>query len=850
MWLSNTIGNLALGASRYAGLTLLIVLLTTAGLGYGVTKLHTNVDVADVLPRGDYNTTAAQQLTSEFKSAFTMQVTLQFHIDEKGAKWTQDNREKLAARLPNSYDARSHFNITDEVYIRAVAQAVEFMRAEDPLICCSIGVADLFKLINWTIAGADGDNPAPDSAWNLPDTSPTGELAYRSVHSTATTAIMSAIDALVSPRWHTTAQLLMPAADEEASTAEIGRRAIAARDAYLAWAETNPDEAYQVFTGDNFPRLTVELPVANAHSSELVKEDFSRLLPLIGGFILGALFLAFRNLGAVLISFSSLAIGVLWTYGAEGYMGIALNPLNLTLLPLIMGVGIDYSIHIVNEFLEHKAKGLRNDDAFREVGRRAGLALFIGTATTVLGLVVMVLSPSKLIAEFGALAAIAMGVIYLLSMTFIPAALTLWPTTDRMGASFKPSRLVPAIASWVSKGRVAVIAAVLIVTVIGTVASQNLYNEAFGDPGRNYLRTDPVRVEHEKGLKWFYDQPQPDVKANVISFEGDLTNPAAHQYMRDIEKELKKQPRVIADTLRTIPFLMETWLTVKDGPRGAGEYLAKERTVKGTYPTTQSAIKAEFDALYASPVRELGSIFTNGPEGGYTLGVMTFSVRAATFEEAKEVWGQVWDAIGNASKSKPADIQVAFVGNTATNYLFVEKEVPWVLYMATAATIGLMLIVIPFFRSFKAVAAVGLISLATTAWWLGLLPELDVGMAITLVIPTIFIIALGTDYAVHLIWSYVQVRDMREVLSTTGKAIFFSWITTVGPFLIFMGIQDLSVRKTMIATSVAITIIFVVTLLVIPSFFPLHKKPDEARPHVAEPTAPQPVRVVGVKGLS
>lgn len=845
---TRAIGAVSLFASRHAVITLVLVLLVTAGLGAGTTRLTTNVDVADVLPRGDYNTTAAHELTKHFKSAFTQQVTLQFHVDESKVLWQLDNSKKI----PNRRTTANAANITDEVYIRAMAQAILYIREQDALVCCSIALSDLFRLINWTIAGGQG---APDTAYNLTDTSLQGEIAYRSVHDGAVTAILSALDALSSPTWTTTAVLLMPPAQEDPAQkpipqAEIGERAIQARDAYVEWAQSHPDKAYQVFTGDNYPRLTVELPVANAHSSYLTRVDFARLLPLIAGFILACLYVAFRNVGATIIGFSSLAIGVLWTYGAEGYMGIALNPLNLTLMPLIIGIGVDYSIHIVNEFLEHKSEGLDNQNAFREVGRRAGLALFIGTSTTILGLVVMVFSPSLLIVQFGLLAAISMATTFILALTFIPAALTLWPTTEKMGASFRPSPLVAGVARLVTRGRALVLVLVLALSVLGTVGSFRLYNEAFGDPGRNYLQKDPVRIEHEKGLKWFYETPEPDVKANVIVFDGDLTNPKAHQYMRALEAELKRtiggrqvHDRIIPDTLRTIPFLIETWLTVKGGGSGALQYLAQGRTGAAPYPATADGIRSELNQLYSSPVRELGSIFTNGPKGNYELGVMTFSVRAATYAEADLVWQQVWGSVHNVSAQKPPDIKVAFVGNTATNYLFVAKEVPWVGWMGAMATFALMAIVIPFFRSWRAVLCVGAVSYATTAWWLGLLPNLGIGMAITLVIPIVFIICLGTDYTVHLIWSTKRTQQVRQVFLTTGKSIFFSWITTVGPFLIFIGIQDLSVRKTMLATALAITIIFVVTMLVVPSFYPVEERP------VARPVPPLPQHAPTVPAL-
>src|SRR5688500_9832528 len=154
-FLTNAIGAVSLPASRHAVLTLVIIGLLTGVFAFGATKLTTNVDVADVLPRGDHNTTAAKLLTKEFKSAFTMQVTLQFHVDGRdngyqfqcGSNFAADSRDYLPSRrtTPNCG------NITDEVYIRAMAQAVAFMKAQDPLICCSVGLSDLYKLINWTL---------------------------------------------------------------------------------------------------------------------------------------------------------------------------------------------------------------------------------------------------------------------------------------------------------------------------------------------------------------------------------------------------------------------------------------------------------------------------------------------------------------------------------------------------------------------------------------------------------------------------------------------------------------------------------------------------------------------------
>jgi uncharacterized membrane protein YdfJ with MMPL/SSD domain len=96
------------------------------------------------------------------------------------------------------------------------------------------------------------------------------------------------------------------------------------------------------------------------------------------------------------------------------------------------------------------------------------------------------------------------------------------------------------------------------------------------------------------------------------------------------------------------------------------------------------------------------------------------------------------------------------------------------------------------------------------------------------VLPLIFIIALGSDYTIHLLWSHRIVGDLREVFRTVGKAILFSFVTTLGPFIIFTGIQDLSVRKTMVATAIAIVFIFITTILTVPAVYKVEaRKRDE-----------------------
>jgi uncharacterized protein len=864
---------LTAGCVRHAKVVLAVALLLTGVFGYGVSTITTNVDVADVLPRGDPNTEAAHDLTERFKSTFTQQVSLQLHVDETGLAWARDNARLThrGAVPPAGGSARppDPGNITDEVYVRATAELVEFVQ-ERTSFDRAITVSNLYALLNWTLEGGDGSGgqpAAPESAFSVPGYR-TREHAvrYHQVDMAVRATVLSAVDAIASPSWNHAVALFMPPADADRPSRELGEEMLAVRDEYVRAVAEGRTE-FTVFGPNNPPLFTVDLPVANAHSSRLVREDTLRLMPVIVALIAAFLYVAFRNLRATAVSLATLGAGVVWSYGTMGFLGIPLNTLNMTIVPLVLGVGIDYTLHVVNEFAEHKSEGHSDAEAFRISAGRSGMALLVATGTTVGGLLVLVWSPSLLIADMGLVAALALTYLYVLSITVLPALLVTVGGTKAMGRRFKPSRLMPALARGVTKLRVVALVGLLAGSGVAYLAASTIQNEAFGDPGRNYLPDDPIRQEHEEGLRGFYEVEDPKEKANILTFQGPgILTPDAMRYYRLIESNLKNESLVVADTLRTVPFFIETWLTIKGGIVGAAGTVGA-REILGIplpvplpgdpgqridpFPDTEEAIKAEVEGMFASPMKEFASIILNHPAND--MAAMTFSVRAGTFAEAEQAWHQVWSAVAKANATfggqAPDGIErVAFVGNTATNYLFIAKELPWLQYMNLTANAVLVALAFLLTRSIRITLVTLAISFVTQLWWTGILPSLGIGLAITLTLPMAFIIAIGTDYAIHLMWNIRRTGDPRAIFATTGKAVLFSTLTTICAFAVFILVQNVAVARTMVATTVAFAVIFAVTLLVVPVFFPVAGKTRPgprpaaaAAPSVAAspPTAPR-----------
>ena len=101
---------------------------------------------------------------------------------------------------------------------------------------------------------------------------------------------------------------------------------------------------------------------------------------------------------------------------------------------LLIGLGVDYGIHITSRYREEIGRGQGVDGAVGTAISTVGIALALATATTAIGFLTNVLSPVPALKDFGVLAAIGIVVSFILTLTFFPAARTILDRrTEREG---------------------------------------------------------------------------------------------------------------------------------------------------------------------------------------------------------------------------------------------------------------------------------------------------------------------------------------------------------------------------------------------------------------------------------
>jgi hypothetical protein len=93
-------------------------------------------------------------------------------------------------------------------------------------------------------------------------------------------------------------------------------------------------------------------PAFSAQLSVLIQQSTQQLLGLAVGLMIVALFFLFRGVRLRLLPIVAVFVGVMYTFGAMGYLGIPNSTLTSAVFPILIGLGIDYSVQFHQRYTE------------------------------------------------------------------------------------------------------------------------------------------------------------------------------------------------------------------------------------------------------------------------------------------------------------------------------------------------------------------------------------------------------------------------------------------------------------------------------------------------------------------
>ena len=178
--------------------------------------------------------------------------------------------------------------------------------------------------------------------------------------------------------------------------------------------------------GDALEFHPVGKPVLMDFFSEAVLKDLGRIMGFVMVLILVSLCVLFRSLSAVVWPVVVIIATLVWVTGFIGWSGVTMSIMFQIIVFLILSAGVADSVHIMSGYLFFRNRKLDHKRALNAVMKKSGLACFLTSVTTAVGLMSLVLVPIKPIAVFGIFSAIGVLVAFVLTVTLMPLMLDLW----------------------------------------------------------------------------------------------------------------------------------------------------------------------------------------------------------------------------------------------------------------------------------------------------------------------------------------------------------------------------------------------------------------------------------------
>ena len=188
----------------------------------------------------------------------------------------------------------------------------------------------------------------------------------------------------------------------------------------------------------------------------------------------GVAWVGLRSLRGVLLTVTTIGLGVVWTIGIAAVVDPALNLVTVSVPSLILVVGFAYALHVVAAYQAEVAAPTSGDGspATRALASMTLPTLLTG-GTTAAGFASLVTNEIEALREFGLFSAIGSLCTMVAALTWVPAVLELLPVPPprpRRAASRRVDAFLAGLGGFDVRHRAAIFAVSVLVGLAGLVA--------------------------------------------------------------------------------------------------------------------------------------------------------------------------------------------------------------------------------------------------------------------------------------------------------------------------------------------------------------------------------------------
>jgi predicted RND superfamily exporter protein len=171
------------------------------------------------------------------------------------------------------------------------------------------------------------------------------------------------------------------------------------------------------------------VPLVVRSLESAMKRDFFISTALAALFIAFIVWRSFRTLPKMLLALSPVILGYVWMLGGMRLLGVNFNFINITISPLLIGLGIESGVALLFRYKEEQDKDPR--DAMARAGATTIVAILASMFTTMLVFASLLLARTPGLRFLGTCALLGIGFSLLITIFFVPAAVALTHPGER-----------------------------------------------------------------------------------------------------------------------------------------------------------------------------------------------------------------------------------------------------------------------------------------------------------------------------------------------------------------------------------------------------------------------------------
>ncbi|MCA9496419.1 MAG: MMPL family transporter [Nanoarchaeota archaeon] len=164
-------------------------------------------------------------------------------------------------------------------------------------------------------------------------------------------------------------------------------------------------------------------PIIQQRLGELINKDRADTQWIAIIFVFTITMLIFRSLLSALVPIIVVFVSVNWLYGIMGYSNLPISTLAGGVAAMVIGIGIDFAIHIMNKFKYERKLGNSIKNSIELAVTETGTALVATSMTTMVAFLAFLFGVMPEMGRFGILMAIGIFFSLVFSLFGLPALL-------------------------------------------------------------------------------------------------------------------------------------------------------------------------------------------------------------------------------------------------------------------------------------------------------------------------------------------------------------------------------------------------------------------------------------------